>query len=86
MGAEGAGEMTMPLPEMPVVRVIPRPILRARLVRDGWFIETDLLPDPLPNGRVLKDAGYKREGKALETLKNKGLIGYAREIVWTVRP
>jgi hypothetical protein len=80
--ADNAGELVKPEPGMPTVRAIPRAELRARLIRDGWFPEPELLPQPLPSGGVLSTAGYRRENKALEALKRKGLAGFSRNAVW----
>jgi hypothetical protein len=84
LGAEGAGETGQPMPDMPPVRFFGRDALRARLIAAGWFPEPELLPSPLPNGRVLTDAGYKRENRALEALKRKGFAAFTRAAVWTV--
>lgn len=85
--AEGAGETLRPAPGMPIVRAIARAELRAAAVREGWFAEPDLLPpalpDSLPRKGVLTTAGYRRENKALETLKRKGLAGFTRDHAWT---
>ncbi|MDO9500269.1 AAA family ATPase [Falsiroseomonas sp.] len=93
LAAGEAGEMARPEPRMPVVRVVPRDVLRAALVRSGWFPEPHILATPpapslaapLAAPRTLTDAGYQRENKALNTLKAKGLIGFNRQQVWCTR-
>ena len=85
MVAEGAGEAGHPLPGMPQVHVVPRDLLRSRLVRNGWFAPdhvSELLPDCSPGNERLTRGGYRAENKALNTLKLKGCVGFQRERVW----
>lgn len=79
--SEGAGETTKPLPGMPEVRAIPRELLRARLIRGGWFAP-DEVSAVLPGSEKLTRGGYRAENKALNTLKLKGCAGFTRDAVW----
>jgi KaiC/GvpD/RAD55 family RecA-like ATPase len=81
LAAEGAGEMTKPEPGMPMVHVIPRKVLRSRLVRSGWFAP-DEVSDLLPGAEKLSRGGYRAENKALNTLKIKGCAGFNQHVVW----
>ncbi|MBO1073359.1 AAA family ATPase [Roseomonas marmotae] len=84
---DGAGEMGAPRSNMPQVRVIPRHLLRARLVASGWFTPDQLpevLPESLPDQTKLSRAGYRAENKALSALQNKGYAGFSQTGVWLV--
>ncbi len=81
LAADGAGEMTKPEPGMPMVRAIPRDVLRARLIRVGWFAP-DQISAVLPGSEKPTRSGYRAENKALNTLKLRGLAGFNRDAVW----
>lgn len=79
--AEGHGRAAQPFPNGPTVQAIALPILRHRLIRQAWFEEHHFrqeLAGALPDRRVLNDAGYKAEGKAIKALAEARIIGRAR--------
>jgi hypothetical protein len=79
--AEGHGRPETPFPNGPTVTAIALAKLRQRLIRQAWFEEHHFKPelsDALPEQRVLNDAGYKAEGKALKVLAEARIIGKAR--------
>ncbi|MCQ4161509.1 helicase RepA family protein [Roseomonas sp. GC11] len=80
---EGAGSPVSPLPGMPKVEAVARQVLRERLILAGFFPESQL-PSELPSKSGLTDAGYKTENRALERLKEKGILGFSRDLVWVL--
>jgi hypothetical protein len=80
-------ELTIPQPGMPRVRAVPRSRLRNTLIASGWFTEAELrssVPDVWNASEAVTRAAQRREGKALDLLKVKGLAGRNRDWAWPV--
>ncbi len=84
----GQTEALQPEPGMPTVRATPRAVVRARLIIAGFIHEGELRRHEAdsragsPPGEKPTNAGYRRENKALDALKRKGLVGFNRQHVW----
>lgn len=79
--------LTIPEPGMPRVRAVPRSRLRKTLIASGWFTEAELrssVPEVWNASEAVTRAAQRREGKALDLLKNKGFAGRNRHWAWPI--
>jgi hypothetical protein len=76
-------ETVRPEAEMPLSLTFRRGNLRAVLIAQSWFPESQLLSVVSKPGK-LTESGYVAENNALRALKRKGFINYNRERVWLI--
>lgn len=79
--------LSVPEPGMSQVRAVSRSRLRKTLIASGWFTEAELRGTVPETGNAVEPvtrAAQRREGKALDLLKNRGLAGRNRHWAWPI--